>query len=234
MSSPAPIVALAPKRAPGRHRVSAILAAARAVFAERGYDAATMTEIAARSQTAIGSLYRFFPTKELVAEALLADYAERVGAAFSEVQAEAPALAPAALADALIDLMLRSRADHDVAVALLDGRGDAAELRDWLRRTARRQICGVLVGGGAFLGDGPDRRRRRRPPAAHEVGRGARRRRYAERTARRRAAQARPALPWATQFDGASRLGRRPRPIAAFAITAAYCRSALTCLGPQL
>lgn len=151
MSSPAPIVALAPKRAPGRHRVSAILAAARAVFAERGYDAATMTEIAARSQTAIGSLYRFFPTKELVAEALLADYAERVGAAFSEVQAEAPALAPAALADALIDLMLRSRADHDVAVALLDGRGDAAELRDWLRRTARRQICGVLVAAAPSL-----------------------------------------------------------------------------------
>ena len=113
------------------------------MFAERGYDAATMTEIAARSQTAIGSLYRFFPTKELVAEALLADYAERIGAAFSEVEAEAPALGPAALADALIDLMLRSRADHDVAVALLDGRGDAGELRNWSegRRGVRSTGC---------------------------------------------------------------------------------------------
>lgn len=152
MSSAAPNVALAPKRAPGRHRVSAILAAARAVFAERGYDAATMTEIAARSQTAIGSLYRFFPTKELVAEALLADYAERLGAALSEIESQAAALTPAALADALIDLMLRrSRADHDVAVALLDGRGDAAELRNGLRRTTRRQIRGILVAAGPCL-----------------------------------------------------------------------------------
>ena len=31
-----------------------------AVFTEKGYDAATMSEIAARSGTAIGSLYRFF------------------------------------------------------------------------------------------------------------------------------------------------------------------------------
>jgi AcrR family transcriptional regulator len=151
MSSATPNVALAPKRAPGRQRVSAILAAARVVFAERGYDAATMTEIAARSHTAIGSLYRFFPTKELVAEALLVDYAERVGAALSEIEAQASALAPAALADAFIDLMLRSRADHDVAVALLDGRGDAAELRNWLRRTARRQIRGILLAAAPSL-----------------------------------------------------------------------------------
>ena len=51
-------------------------------------DAATMTEIAARSHTAIGSLYRFFPTKELIAEALLAEYAGEVGATLSEIQAQ--------------------------------------------------------------------------------------------------------------------------------------------------
>ena len=37
---------------------------------EKGYDAATMTEIAARSGTAIGSLYRFFPSKESLSDAL--------------------------------------------------------------------------------------------------------------------------------------------------------------------
>ncbi|WP_141262560.1 TetR/AcrR family transcriptional regulator, partial [Komagataeibacter diospyri] len=63
MSSPPRSSPLAPTRQRGRDRVEAILAAATTVFAEKSYETATMTEIAARSSTAIGSLYRFFPTK---------------------------------------------------------------------------------------------------------------------------------------------------------------------------
>ncbi len=55
--------ARAPKRQRGRLRVAAILEAGREVFTEKGYDAATMTEIAARSGTAIGSLYPLFPVE---------------------------------------------------------------------------------------------------------------------------------------------------------------------------
>lgn len=66
----------APQRRRGRERVAALLQAAAACFIEKGYEAATMTEIAARAGAAIGSLYQFFPTKELLAQALLADYAE--------------------------------------------------------------------------------------------------------------------------------------------------------------
>jgi AcrR family transcriptional regulator len=58
-----------PKRQRGHLRVAAILEAGVAVFTEKGYDAATMTEIAARSGTAIGSLYRFFPSKDVLADA---------------------------------------------------------------------------------------------------------------------------------------------------------------------
>ena len=50
--------------------MSALLAAAAAVFVERGYEGATMTEIAAQAGASIGSLYQFFPTKPLIAEAL--------------------------------------------------------------------------------------------------------------------------------------------------------------------
>ena len=64
----------APKRERGRQRVAAIMDAAVELFSEKGYDAATMTEIAARSSTAIGSLYRFFPSKEALADALLQRY----------------------------------------------------------------------------------------------------------------------------------------------------------------
>ena len=97
--------ARAPKRARGRLRVSAILDAGAAVLAAKGYDAATMTEIAARSQTAIGSLYRFFPTKASLADALLARYAESITKALEAVEVDAPAMTIAALADALVDFM---------------------------------------------------------------------------------------------------------------------------------
>ena len=62
--------ARAPQRPRGHRRVAAILAAGEAVFQERGYDATTMTEIATRSGTAFGSLYRFFPSKAALADAL--------------------------------------------------------------------------------------------------------------------------------------------------------------------
>src|SRR5205085_839575 len=68
--------ARAPQRERGRARVAALLAAAAEVFAESGYDAATMTEIAARAGASIGSLYQFFPTKVLIAEALHARYSD--------------------------------------------------------------------------------------------------------------------------------------------------------------
>jgi AcrR family transcriptional regulator len=41
------------------------------LFAEKGYDAVTMTEVAARAGAPIGSLYQFFPSKETLADALL-------------------------------------------------------------------------------------------------------------------------------------------------------------------
>lgn len=59
-----------PTRKRGRERVAALLEAGATVFAEAGYDAATMTDIAARAGASIGSLYQYFPTKEDVAAEL--------------------------------------------------------------------------------------------------------------------------------------------------------------------
>src|SRR6202044_1047344 len=67
--------ARAPKRARGKQRVAELLDAAAAVFAEKGFEAATMTEIAARADAPIGSLYQFFPTKEALADTLVQNYA---------------------------------------------------------------------------------------------------------------------------------------------------------------
>ena len=73
MSRPSEVPqARTPQRRNGKLRVAAILKAGAAVIAEKGYEAATMAEIAARSSTKIGSLYRFFPNKEVLANALIA------------------------------------------------------------------------------------------------------------------------------------------------------------------
>jgi hypothetical protein len=72
MSRPSEVPqARTPQRRNGKLRVAAILKAGEAVIAEKGYEAATMAEIAARSNTKIGSLYRFFPNKEVLANALI-------------------------------------------------------------------------------------------------------------------------------------------------------------------
>jgi AcrR family transcriptional regulator len=144
-STAASTTALEPKRQRGRLRVAAILDAGAAVFAEKGYDAATMTEIAARSNTAIGSLYRFFPTKEVLADALLAWYAALIGGALDEIARRAARLSPSGLADALVDLMLDLRSERAAAIALVEVLSDAADKRRMLRGTMRRQIATILM-----------------------------------------------------------------------------------------
>ena len=50
--------ALAPQRRPGKLRVAALLEAGALVIAEKGFQAATMAEIASKAGAPIGSLYR--------------------------------------------------------------------------------------------------------------------------------------------------------------------------------
>src|SRR5579863_9400236 len=99
-------LARAPKRARGKQRVAELLEAAAAVFGDKGYEAATMTEIAARAGAPIGSLYQFFPGKEALAYTLLQQYADLLAADLRELETRAAALAPAVLAGRLVTLLL--------------------------------------------------------------------------------------------------------------------------------
>src|SRR5271165_2435687 len=94
-STPSPNEAVAPKRQRGRDRVDAILQAATDLFTEKNYDAVSMTEVAIRSSTAIGSLYRFFPTKEALAGALLERYGAHLTEALDAILCKNGALSPA-------------------------------------------------------------------------------------------------------------------------------------------
>jgi AcrR family transcriptional regulator len=143
MSTEAPI-AKAPKRARGVQRVASLLDAAAALFAENGYDATTMTQIAHRAGASIGSLYQFFPSKEVLAEALFGRYVERVASLLEDLAKRAPGLSPVQLADKLVDLMLDVRSDRDAAAALSSSVSGIVERRKPLRGATRRQIAAIL------------------------------------------------------------------------------------------
>src|ERR1700722_17903393 len=133
-----------PKRARGVQRVAELLDAGSALFAENGYDATTMTQIAKRAGASIGSLYQFFPTKEVLAEALFGRYVERMTSLLEELEQHAPGLSAVRLANRLVDLMLDVRSDGDAAAALLSSVAGIGERRKPLPGAFGPQIAAIL------------------------------------------------------------------------------------------
>ncbi|MBO2453632.1 helix-turn-helix transcriptional regulator [Actinomadura barringtoniae] len=66
-----------PQRADARRNRARILAAAEEVFAERGPSAST-EEVAARAGLAIGTIFRHFPTKQALLQAIMKGLLERL------------------------------------------------------------------------------------------------------------------------------------------------------------
>jgi AcrR family transcriptional regulator len=137
--------ALKPQRRSGQERVEALLQAAAEVIAEKGYDAATMAEVAARAGAQIGSLYRFFPNKDVLANALLDRFRARVAAAFDSIESRVTTLSSSAFADALLDVLLELREETQPIVALLEARSEWSSRRLEFRRELRRRIARVLM-----------------------------------------------------------------------------------------
>jgi AcrR family transcriptional regulator len=138
------LIAKAPKRARGMQRVAELLDAGAVLFAEQGYDATTMTQIAQRAGASIGSLYQFFPSKEVLAEALFGRYVDRVASLLEDLVKRAPGLSPVRLADLLVDLILDVRSDRDAAVAFSSAVAGIVERRKPLRSATRRHIAAIL------------------------------------------------------------------------------------------
>jgi AcrR family transcriptional regulator len=134
----------APKRARGRQRVSELLAAASAVFAEKGYEAATMTEIAARAGAPIGSLYQFFPVKDALADTLVRNYAGLLTADLRTLEGEAGRVDTRALVESLFRLLRAHARERAAALPLVDARMDERTRRTTFRYVFRRHIAAVL------------------------------------------------------------------------------------------
>jgi AcrR family transcriptional regulator len=134
-----------PTRARGLNRVAAILDAAISVFAAKGYDAATMTEIAERSSTAIGSLYRFFPTKDALAEALVVRFRDASNEVLEPLVREAPKLTSRQLAHAFTTYIRDRRHMQAAALAIVEGHASGKELRLQVRKNTRQNMANVLL-----------------------------------------------------------------------------------------
>ena len=127
--------------------------AAAAVIHERGFEAATMAEIAARADARVGSLYRFFPSKEAVGEALMAHYAAVLEAEYAEIHTRAGGCSPEQLADILIDLLVKLHPQTRAVTALLDRPTDVTEMRRRFRALALSGIGRALQACAPGLSD---------------------------------------------------------------------------------
>ena len=67
----------APLRADARRNRERILKAARAVFADQGIDA-QIDDVAKRAKVGVGTVYRHFPTKEALLDAIVREHFEAI------------------------------------------------------------------------------------------------------------------------------------------------------------
>lgn len=113
------------------------------MIAEDGYEAATMSSIAAHAHSAIGSLYQFFPNKEAVVEALRAQYLKEIKRLWAALATEAGSLTIAGLVSRLIQLQIEFAEDHPAYLALIGAPPTANSARR--REIIRSRIAEVIL-----------------------------------------------------------------------------------------
>lgn len=133
-----------PQRSNGKLRVAAILEAAAALIAEKGYEGATMAEIAVRSGTKIGSLYRFFPNKESIADTIVVSARENLDTVFDKFDTGVSALSIPALANHLMALLLELFT-RPAFMKLLDAGQDWSVKREEFRSAMVQRTAKTLM-----------------------------------------------------------------------------------------
>src|ERR1700733_9898956 len=108
-----------PRQARAERTVAGLLDAAAAVIAEAGYEAATLTAVAARAGASIGSLYQYFPDKPAVARSLADRYGAELADRWAPLVDEAASLPVGQLVDRQFGVMLPLHAVRPAFLPLL-------------------------------------------------------------------------------------------------------------------
>ena len=87
----------------------------------------------------IGSLYRFFPNKEVLADALIQRYGELIDEAFCKIESQMVSSSVNDLADKLVDLLVELHGESQAMTALLESRSEWSVKRTEFRKAALRE-----------------------------------------------------------------------------------------------
>jgi AcrR family transcriptional regulator len=132
-----------PMRADAQRNYTKLLDAASAAFGEHGADDVSLEEIARRAGVGIGTLYRHFPTRQALLEAVYRDQVELLEARAEELlNTESPG---DALADWLRALMKFSSTKHTLTSALLAGLGKDSKLLSSCSKVIRGAADALLA-----------------------------------------------------------------------------------------
>ena len=111
-------------RADARRNRQRLIEAALAAFAEHGADDASLDEIARRAGVGIGTLYRHFPTRQALLEAVYRSQVEALCARAEEYSGEAAGIPPSeALARWLEALVGFSSTKRNLAISMMSSLG---------------------------------------------------------------------------------------------------------------
>jgi AcrR family transcriptional regulator len=111
--SPATLAALT-IATPLDHRSGNILAAARLAFIEKGFDGASMQDLARAAGMSVGNFYRYFPSKAAIVEALIAQDLGEMEQDYQAILADADPMA--ALRTQARSRLLRHQCSNDGAL----------------------------------------------------------------------------------------------------------------------
>jgi AcrR family transcriptional regulator len=141
-AEPAAAVPGPPKRADARRNYERLLAAAMAAFAEHGADDVSLEEIARRAGVGIGTLYRHFPARQALLEAVYRDQVDGLDALAGKLlTAESPG---AALAEWLRAFVAFGRTKRSLSSALVSTLGKDAEFLSACSMTLRTRTEELL------------------------------------------------------------------------------------------
>jgi AcrR family transcriptional regulator len=129
-----------PRRADARRNAERILAQAREVFAESGPDA-SLEEIARRAGVGIGTLYRHFPTRRALVEAVLSDQVDAL-------RAQADALLDSPSPGDALAMWLHAQMQNSMSCRGLAGSAMIAMLDD---ADEMPRVCDAMREAGAAL-----------------------------------------------------------------------------------
>jgi AcrR family transcriptional regulator len=121
--------------------VAGFLRAAAYVITQMGYERATMSAIAERAHSCIGSLYQFFPNKPSVAEALRDQYISEIEQSWTALGCQAASMGAEDLACRLVTLQIEIVKSHPALLALLDVPPASHRRRELIRA----RIAAVLI-----------------------------------------------------------------------------------------